>query len=546
MRKSGTVPKKVVKEPPRRTPTEEERKEEMRVKERKEIEEELERMDGLFCQLAKLKAKSIDKCKDVDNQLEAKRARLVVVEEEMKGLKESVEGLVKSLRDETTNRLAIEREMATNKSHMEKLKTQKKALAPVKQVVKRNPAVRKERDPNKEEKKEITFANTDIRMRMPAADRQEQAQVERKVVKTPQQEEQKQVEKKVVKTPRQEVESRGGGEQVKVICGTKVERTLGKMERQFQKLKSIMEVETKPPSPPTPVVFRGEIPRSVPEFAKSWGFNPRDVDRERADQFWALINTLEKDRTRAPDPDLFNWVWNWWCAHHSRPINFKSGEAGRPAFHTIPVQHHPTLPAPVLEQEAEEEEEEGDQEYQQAWYDQVEEQEVQEELTRMRELVDEEGNRVAGSLPKPVGDTMVFPQEPTEHQLNTPLDTPCKNWVEERGVGFVELVRREMDKRPEDVMARLRDLMEALMAGEREEEVAAVPQAVEGEEQEVVELEEQEVVEVEVTPENPEEEREAGEPDPKEEAQEGGDDGVGGDEVPQQVEGGQSPQGEDV
>merc|ERR1712082_363324 len=106
-------------------------------------------------------------------------------------------------------------------------------------------------------------------------------------------------------------------------------------------------------------------------------------------------------------------------------------------------------------------------------------------------------------------------------------DTPTKSWVEERGKEFVEMVEKQVEKRPGDVMARLRDLMEALLEREKVKEEPAVEQ-LEGEEEEEVEVEE----------ESPELE-EGGETRPQEDQGEG-------DEGPPQQEEGDHPQGEDA
>ena len=108
------------------------------------------------------------------------------------------------------------------------------------------------------------------------------------------------------------------------------------------------------------------------------------------------------------------------------------------------------------------EEEKKDQPYEREWWDEVEQEEVSDEITSMRELIDPEGNQVGGRLPRVVGDTLLFPLKPTVQELDTPLDNPTQVWVEERGAEFAKEEVQQVERRTGDPVVKLRDLMDAI------------------------------------------------------------------------------------
>lgn len=73
------------------------------------------------------------------------------------------------------------------------------------------------------------------------------------------------------------------------------------------------------------------------------------------------------------------------------------------------------------------------------WYDFVEEEkEVREKIREVTETVDKDGNLVHGPLPQVVGDQVIWPEYPTQQQLEAPLSVEITNWVEEHGEPFLQ------------------------------------------------------------------------------------------------------------
>ena len=80
-------------------------------------------------------------------------------------------------------------------------------------------------------------------------------------------------------------------------------------------------------------------------------------------------------------------------------------------------------------------------EQREAFLDFAEEQEVRDRISEVLETRDEEGNFVLGDLPQVVGDTLAWPLNPTEEQLNTPIGEEMKRFIKERGEEFEKVVR---------------------------------------------------------------------------------------------------------
>ena len=73
----------------------------------------------------------------------------------------------------------------------------------------------------------------------------------------------------------------------------------------------------------------------------------------------------------------------------------------------------------------------------------VEEEEVRQRIKEVQETVDPEGNMVLGDLPIVVGETVAWPQNPTEAQLETPIGHDLKEYVRGRGTDFERAVLME-------------------------------------------------------------------------------------------------------
>ena len=73
----------------------------------------------------------------------------------------------------------------------------------------------------------------------------------------------------------------------------------------------------------------------------------------------------------------------------------------------------------------------------------VEEEEVRERISEVLETRDEEGNMVLGDLPQVVGDTLTWPLNPTQEQLDTPIGPDLERYVRGRGEEFERAVRME-------------------------------------------------------------------------------------------------------
>ena len=73
----------------------------------------------------------------------------------------------------------------------------------------------------------------------------------------------------------------------------------------------------------------------------------------------------------------------------------------------------------------------------------VEEEEVRQRIKEVQETVDPEGNMVLGDLPIVVGETVVWPQNPTEAQLETPIGHDLREYVRGRGTDFERAVQME-------------------------------------------------------------------------------------------------------
>lgn len=56
---------------------------------------------------------------------------------------------------------------------------------------------------------------------------------------------------------------------------------------------------------------------------------------------------------------------------------------------------------------------------------------------------DEDGNFILGELPQVIGDHLVWPNHPTEHQLRTPIGEDLKKFVKDRGDLFARMVEEE-------------------------------------------------------------------------------------------------------
>ena len=73
----------------------------------------------------------------------------------------------------------------------------------------------------------------------------------------------------------------------------------------------------------------------------------------------------------------------------------------------------------------------------------VEEEEVRQRISEVQQTVDEEGNMVLGDLPLVVGDTVAWPLNPTQDQLDTPIGQELERYVRGRGASFERAVRME-------------------------------------------------------------------------------------------------------
>ena len=73
----------------------------------------------------------------------------------------------------------------------------------------------------------------------------------------------------------------------------------------------------------------------------------------------------------------------------------------------------------------------------------VEEEEVRQRISEVQETVDQEGNMVLGDLPIVVGETVAWPQNPTQAQLDTPIGRDLREYVRGRGTDFERAVQME-------------------------------------------------------------------------------------------------------
>ena len=98
----------------------------------------------------------------------------------------------------------------------------------------------------------------------------------------------------------------------------------------------------------------------------------------------------------------------------------------------------------------------------------VEEEEVRERISEVLETRDEEGNMLLGDLPQVVGDTLAWPLNPTQEQLDTPIGPDLERYVKGRGEDFERAVRMEAGG---DVITQ-GTLIEVTRAWEQEEALA--------------------------------------------------------------------------
>jgi hypothetical protein len=73
----------------------------------------------------------------------------------------------------------------------------------------------------------------------------------------------------------------------------------------------------------------------------------------------------------------------------------------------------------------------------------VEEEEVRQRISEVQQTVDEEENMVLGDLPLVVGETVAWPQNPAQAQLDTPIGHDLEEYVRGRGASFERAVRME-------------------------------------------------------------------------------------------------------
>ena len=180
------------------------------------------------------------------------------------------------------------------------------------------------------------------------------------------------------------------------------------------------------------------IPRSVSQFKKRFNFNPLDLRPTKAKHFWKIINIMKYDGELCPCPKLHSWVWDWWCAIHARPENFAR-------MRRLPLRTSPTpkMSQEEVEKQIEEEEEKKSLDPVPSYKQYKLSEESWLELCDQDHLGQEEEQEVRErilDIPQIVGDTMIWPLNPTEQQLNSPIRENLINYLEERGELFVSMV----------------------------------------------------------------------------------------------------------